>query len=127
MSVLSYGSLAMASVTGGMFLVLDHMLKEHHLQSRWFRVLPPVRALLVAMVRLLRLGVLLLTIGIACGAMAARDAGIGSAAHFVAAMVVWVAYLVLLVVREVRGLTGRRLALSVVLLFLVSLSVFAFL
>jgi len=127
MSVLSYGSLALAAVSGMMFLVLDRVLKEHHLQSRWFRVLPPVRELLVAMVRLLRLGVLLLSVGIGCGVMAARASGIVAHGHLVAALVVWVGYLVLLVVQEVRGISGRRLALSAVLLFAVSLSVFAFL
>jgi len=127
MSVLSYGALALAAVVGVMFLVLDRQLKDHHLRSGWFRVLPPVRALLVAMVRLLRGGVLLLTVGIGCGLMAAKLETIESKGHLIAAWVVWAGYLALLGVQHFRGIGGRRLAISAVLMFVLALSVFALL
>lgn len=123
MSVLSYGALALAGVAGVMFLVLDHQLKEHHLKSGLFRNLPPVRELLESMVRLLWLGSFLLTIGIVAGFIMPRTGGYG---HFVAAIVTWLGYGLLLGVKTVRGLTGRRLSLAAVGMFLVSLTVFAF-
>ncbi|WP_035614416.1 cytochrome c biogenesis protein CcsA [Haloferula sp. BvORR071] len=122
MSVLSYGALALAAVAGVMFLVLDRQLKDHHLQSGLFRNLPPVRELLKSMVRLLWIGVVLLSIGVVAGFMMPRQ---GGGAHLVAASGVWIGYALLLGVRQVRGLTGRRLAVVAVLLFVGSLSVFA--
>jgi ABC-type uncharacterized transport system permease subunit len=122
MSVLSYGALALAAVAGVMFLVLDKQLKDHHLQSGLFRNLPPVRELLKSMVRLLWLGVALLSIGVFAGFMMPRQ---GGTAHLIAASAVWIGYAVLLSIRQVRGLTGRRTATVAVVLFVVSLSVFA--
>ncbi len=122
MSVLSYGALALAAVAGVMFLVLDRQLKDHHLQSGLFRNLPPVRDLLKSMVRLLWLGIVLLSVGVVAGFVMPRT---GGQAHLIAALGVWIGYAVLLGVRQVRGLTGRRTAVVAVLLFMGSLSVFA--
>jgi ABC-type uncharacterized transport system permease subunit len=124
MSVLAYGALALAAVAGVMFLVLDKQLKEHHLKSGLFRNLPPVRELLVSLVRLLWLGGVLLTIGVVAGFLMPRsESALG---HLIAAVAVWLAYAVLLAVKQVRGLTGRRLSLSAVGVFVLSLLVFAF-
>lgn len=122
MSVLSYGALALAAVAGVMFLVLDRQLKDHHLQSGLFRNLPPVRELLKSMIRLLWIGVFLLSVGVVAGFVMQRQ---GGTAHLIAASVVWVGYAALLLIRQVRGLTGRRTAVATVLLFVLSLSVFA--
>ena len=122
MSVLSYGALALAAVAGVMFLVLDRQLKDHHLQSGLFRNLPPVRELLKSMVRLLWMGVMLLSIGVVAGFIMPRQ---GGTAHLLAACAVWIGYALLLSVRQVRGLTGRRTAMVAVVLFVGSLSVFA--
>ena len=46
--------------------------------------------------------------------------------HLIAAVAVWTAYALLLAVKSVRGLTGRRLSLMTVALFILSLGVFAF-
>ena len=127
MSVLSYGALALAAVAGVMFLVLDRQLKEQHLGSGLFRNLPPVRSLLVSLTRLLRLGVLLLTVGLGCGAMTMHFGAPGKVpAHFLVAVATWAGYLILLGVQHLRGLAGRRVALAAVLLFAGSLFVFAF-
>jgi ABC-type uncharacterized transport system permease subunit len=123
-SVLGYGALALAAVAGVMFLVLDRQLKEQHLKSGLFRNLPPVRELLVSLERLLWLGGALLTIGITAGFMMPHEgAPLG---HLIAAVAVWTAYALLLTVKSVRGLTGRRLSLLTVALFILSLGVFAF-
>lgn len=124
MSVLAYGALALAAVAGVMFLVLDKQLKDHHLKSGLFRNLPPVRELLVSMERLLKLGGLLLTVGIIAGFLMPHTASAWG--HLIAAVAVWVAYALLLGIKQVRGLTGRRFSLSAVVLFVLSLVVFAF-
>jgi len=124
MSVLAYGALALAAVAGVMFLVLDRQLKEQHLKSGLFRNLPPIRELLTSLERLLWLGGALLTVGIVAGFLMPRTTlALG---HPIAAVVVWLSYLCLIGIQRVRGLTGRRLSLSTVVLFLLSLVVFAF-
>lgn len=123
MAVLSYGALALAGVAGVMFMVLDHQLKEQHLKSGLFRNLPPVRELLNSMVRLLWLGTVLLTVGIVAGFLMPHEGGYG---HFIAAIVTWVGYLILLIIKTLRGMTGRRMSLAAVGMFLLSLTVFAF-
>jgi ABC-type uncharacterized transport system permease subunit len=124
MSVLAYGALALAAVAGVMFLVLDRQLKEHHLKSGLFRNLPPVRELLISLVRLLWLGSGLLTIGVIAGFLMPHSPSAWG--HLTAAMAVWASYLVLLIIKQVRGLTGRRLSLASMILFITSLLVFAF-
>jgi len=104
--------------------VLDHQLKEHHLKSGLFRNLPPVRELLKSTTRLLWLGTLLLTLGIAAGFLMPRAGGFHS--HLIAAVASWAGYVLLLGVNAARGMTGRRLSLAAVGLFLLSLTVFAF-
>lgn len=124
MSVLAYGALALAAVAGVMFLVLDHQLKEHDLKSGLFRNLPPVRELLISLERLLWLGMALLTAGVIAGVL--MPLGKGAMAHLIAAIIIWLAYLFLMVTKRVRGITGRRFALGAVMLFVLSLGVFAF-
>ncbi len=124
MSVLAYGALALAAVAGVMFLVLDHQLKEHHLKGGLFRNLPPVPELLVSLERLLWLGMVLLTVGVIAGVL--MPSGKGAMAHLIAAVGVWLGYVILMVTKRVRGITGRRFALGAVALFVLSLGVFAF-
>ncbi len=124
-SVLAYGALALAAVAGVMFLVLDHQLKEHHLKGGLFRSLPPVRELLVSLERLLWLGMGLLTVGIVAGILMPHETE-GAWKHVYAAVAVWAGYVVLMVVKRVRGMTGRRFALGSVAMFVLSLGVFAF-
>ena len=124
MSVLAYGALALAAVAGVMFLVLDRQLKEQHLRGGLFRNLPPIRELLTSLERLLWLGAVLLTVGIIAGfLMPGAHEAMG---HLIAAVVVWLSYLFLIGIKMMRGLTGRRLSLSAVALFFLSLLVFAF-
>jgi ABC-type transport system involved in cytochrome c biogenesis permease subunit len=104
-SVLAYGALALAAVAGVMFLVLD-------------------RQLLVSLTRLLWLGGGLLTIGIIAGFLMPHDKT--ALGHLLAALAVWTGYAILLGTKSLRGLTGRRLSLAAVLLFILSLGVFAF-
>ncbi|MCX6875191.1 MAG: cytochrome c biogenesis protein CcsA [Verrucomicrobia bacterium] len=122
-SVLAYGALALAAVAGIMFLVLDRQLKIHHLKSGLFRNLPPAFSLLVSLERLLWVGTGLLTLGVVAGFLMPRTTP--AHLHLIVALAVWVAYVGLLAVKTVRGLTGRKLALAAVVMFILSLLVFA--
>ena len=124
MSVLAYGALGLAAIAGTMFLVLDRQLKDQVLRSGLFRNLPPARDLLVSVERLLWLGTGLLSIGMVAGFLTPRPTA-PVHAHFIVAMAVWVGYGALLAVKSFRGLTGRKLALSAVGIFVLSLLVFA--
>lgn len=123
-SVLSYGAFALAAVAGVMFLILDKQLKAHLLKSGLFKNLPPIRELIFSLTRLLWIGNTLLTIGIIAGILMPKPDGLNS--HFWVAIAVWAAYLALLIVKQARGMTGRRLARITVLLFILSLGVFVF-
>ncbi len=122
-SVLAYGALGLAAVAGVMFLVLDRLLKDHHLTGGLFRNLPPARELLISLQRLLWLGGGLLTLGIIAGVLMPHT---GSASHLVVATFVWLGYATLIFTQLKRGLTGRRLSWCALLGFVVSLAVFAF-
>ena len=124
-SVLAYGALALAAVAGVMFLVLDHQLKEHQLKGGLFRNLPPVRELLVSLERLLWLGMALLSVGVIAGILMPHH-GDSAWKHVFIAIGVWAGYVALMGTKRVRGLTGRKLALGTVAMFILSLGVFAF-
>ena len=124
LSVLSYGALGLAAVAGVMFMVLNKMLKKHEMKSGLFLKLPPLSSITASMVRLTRVGVLVLSGGVFCGFLMPREVG-DSTLHLRAALIVWLAYGLLLVIWRVRGMTPSRMALSVVALFAVSLLVFA--
>ncbi len=124
MSVLSYGAFALASIAGVMFLVLNQKLKSHQLGLGvgLFRGLPPVRSLVDSVVRLTWAGLVLLTVGIVAGFNIVRE---GANLHLWIAVGVWVAYIILLGVWHAFGMTPRKMAMSVVVLFVLSLLVFA--
>jgi ABC-type uncharacterized transport system permease subunit len=89
-----------------------------------FRNLPPVRELLAAVLRLLWIGYLLLSAGIVAGWLMPHR---GGWSHLLTAVAVWLVYGLLLLVKQWRGMTGRRLAVAAVGLFVLSLGVFALL
>ena len=122
MSVLSYGALALAAVSSVMFLVLNRQLKDQHLTSGLFRKLPPVHELLVSSRRLLWIGWIMLTVGVVAGFMMDPSS---LNAHLIAAMIIWIAYAALIGIAQFRGLTGQRFSLATIVLFILSLSVFA--
>ncbi len=120
LSVLSYGALALGAVAAVMFVVMNGFLKKHDMSSGLFKSMPPVNTLVGSMVRLTVVGVIFLTIGLVCGLMMARSGG----AHLWVAAVVWLGYLTLLGVWYVRGMTPRRMAVLILVLFVASLTVF---
>jgi ABC-type uncharacterized transport system permease subunit len=123
-SVLSYGAFALAAIAALMFLVLNKKLKDQQLGSSLFRKLPPARSLLDSIVRLTSIGAGILTIGIISAFLMERDNTFDS--HLVAAIATWLAYLAVVFMYFWRGITPRRLSSSVIIVFILSLLVFAF-
>lgn len=121
-SVLSYGALTLSAVAGVMFLLLNKRLKSHDLKGGLSLGMPSVSRLLKAMARIAAVGWIILTIGVISGIL--MEGGEVNA-HLLVATVTWVLYAVLLGVYFVRGMPGRQLAWSLILLFALSLVVFA--
>lgn len=121
-SVLSYGALALAAIAGLMFLVLNHRLKSHDLKGGLVHGMPSVHRLVTAMGRITLVGWIVLTIGVGSGLMM-EDGRMNG--HLLVATVTWVLYAVLLCIYFVRGLPGRYFAWSGLVLFALSLFVFA--
>lgn len=122
LSVLAYGALGLAAVTGVMFLLLNQRLKDGELNNVLFKNLPPVRDLSRVVTRLLVLGFTILTLGLICGLVMEKSGDVTK--HLVVAICQWVAYAVLLIVEWRRGMPPRRMALAAVILFVLSLSIF---
>lgn len=121
LSVLSFGSLALAAVSGSMFLLLDRLLKTKKLSGNLVQNLPSIHNLTDSIKRLLLIGLVILTVGIVAGFLTPN---LGFNIHLIVALLVWFAYAVLATVAYIRGLPPHPLALSSVVLFLVSLLAF---
>lgn len=121
-SVLSYGALTLGAISAVMFIVLDRLLKTRDTSSGLFKKMPPLPTIVGSLVRLTVIGVSFLTVGLACGLMMRSQSG---GAHLWVAAVVWLAYVLMLGVWFVRGMTPKKMSVFVVVLFVASLSVFA--
>lgn len=121
-AVLSYGAFALAAIAGVMFLVLDRLLKSQSLSGNLFQNLPPIRELLICIERLFWVGLSLLSIGILAGFLMPQDKAYLS--HLIAAVIVWFAYVSVILLMQTRGLSGRKLALGAIALFIISMGVF---
>lgn len=106
LALISYGAFALAFVAGVMFLIQDRNLRAGR-TGMFFHQLPPVHYLIQAIGRLLWLGFLLLTVGILTAFKMER---FPESYKLIAISVVWLAYGVVIAVRVVRSLGGRRLA-----------------
>ena len=123
-SVLAYGALGLAAVTGFMFLLLNRRLKEGQMNNTLFKNLPPVRELSKVVMRLLILGFGILTLGLICGLMMEKSDVAVANKHLIVALGQWFAYAALLIMEWSRGMPPRKLSLAAVLLFILSLSIF---
>jgi ABC-type uncharacterized transport system permease subunit len=119
LSLVSYGGFAMAFIAGIMYLVQERLLKKHRLNS-YFRSLPPIAELAIAMQRVMLAGFILLSAGLVSGLLA------GSPAYYKATMLVsafvWAPYGILLLVRWLRRFSSRRFAWLAVMAFILALS-----
>ena len=121
LSVLSFGSLTLAAVSGIMFVILDNLLKKKKLTGGLFDNLPSVHNLIDSTKRLLLIGLIILTIGIIAGFLTPN---LHFDRHLVVASLVWLAYAALVIIAYFRGLPPRKLAFASVTLFVVSLLAF---
>ena len=121
LSVLSFGALTLAAVSGIMFLILDHLLKQKKLTSSLFNNLPSIHNLIDSTKRLLLVGLVILTIGIIGGFLSPN---VELNQHLIIAGVVWLAYAILVGIAYIRGLPPHRLAFASILFFIVSLLAF---
>jgi ABC-type uncharacterized transport system permease subunit len=117
LSLLAYGAFALACAAGVMYLIQDRQLKRHQLNTLFYS-LPPITALGRTIFRLLVIGFVLLTVGIASAFFMKEVPG---AIHLGTTMGVWFLYGVVLLLQTVRGLGARKLALNAVVAFLLPL------
>ncbi len=118
MILLAYGAFGLASVAGLMYLTQERNLKLHKVRAL-LALLPPMQRLDIAIGRLLAVGFVLLTIGLALGGKNLRDKGHDYAFSFWDSKIIWSAfvwllYLGLLVMRLRFSQGGRRVALGAV-------------
>jgi ABC-type uncharacterized transport system permease subunit len=119
-SMVACGAFALACIAGVMFLVQEQQLKNRRPTSLFYR-LPPITALSVANSRLLWLGFVLFTVGIATGFL------IGGRVNWVQAawsILVWSVYGCIIVARIRHALAGKWVATLSIVAFSLLLSTF---
>src|SRR6266550_1810157 len=105
-ALVAYGAFALACIAGVMYLVQERQLKTHHLRSIFYH-LPPLTDLFAAITRLLWLGFILYTVGIASGFFTGRPL---PRVQIVAAIAVWLLYAAILQGRYSRRIAPKRVA-----------------
>jgi ABC-type transport system involved in cytochrome c biogenesis permease subunit len=117
MMALSYGAFGLASVAAAMYLTQEHNLKLHKLQAI-FSLLPPIQRLESVVSRLLVSGFILLTIGLAIGALdlahLENPQAFRGDPKIIWSALVWLIYLGLIVMRWKFAQGGRRFALGAI-------------
>ena len=109
-SLVAYGSFALAGVAGIMYLVQDHQLKKHQL-GPLFHNLPPIRYLVDALKRILAIGITLLAVGIGSAFfMGVRT----DAFHMMLPILLWVIYAVLLGLQVANRISPKKFAAGAV-------------
>ena len=114
LSLLAYAAFGLSCAAGLLFLTQEKNLKQHKVNAL-LSLLPPMQRLETSITRLMLVGFVLLTIGIATGALYLRE----NAAQFeprgdlkiIWSVVVWFTYNGLLLARWKSILRGRRFAL----------------
>ena len=114
----SYGAFGLAAVAAAMFLMQRHDLKFHKLRAL-LSLLPSMQRLELITFRLVAVGFVLLTIGLAAGSQLPRHAGKAylSDPKVLWAAVLWLVYLEALVAYKFFGRTSRRFATGVAIAF----------
>lgn len=105
-SLVAYGAFALACIAGVMYLVQERQLKTHQFRSIFYH-LPPLTDLFAAMTRLLWLGFILYTVGIASGFFTGRPV---PHVQVVSAVAVWLLYAAILQGRYFRRIAPKRVA-----------------
>jgi HemX protein len=106
MSLVAYGTFALACIAGVMYLVQERQLKTHQLHSILYH-LPPLTDLFAAITQLLWWGFALYTLGLASGFFIGEPL---PRVQVVCAFGVWLLYAAILQGRHFRRLAPRRVA-----------------
>ena len=123
----AYGAFGLAAVAAGMFLMQRHDLKVHKLRAL-LSLLPSIQRLELITFRLVAVGFVLLTIGLAAGSQLPPPEGkpYFSDPKVVWSALLWLVYLESLVAYKILGRAGRRFALGVIIAFVLLLLTFGF-
>jgi ABC-type transport system involved in cytochrome c biogenesis permease subunit len=118
MILLAYGAFGIAAAASAMFLTQQHNLKFNKLRAI-LSVLPPIQRLDVVATRVVLIGFVLLTIGLAAGGHLPRPEGLTywKDAKVLWSAVLWVLYAGLLFSRIKFDFAGRRFALGAIGVF----------
>jgi ABC-type uncharacterized transport system permease subunit len=117
-SLVAYGAFALACIAGVMYLMQERQLKTHQLHSIFY-YLPPLTDLFAAITRLLWLGFILYTVGIASGFFTGRPL---PRVQVVAAIGLWLLYAAILQGRHLRRIAPKRVAALCIVGFSVALT-----
>jgi len=112
-SMIAYGAFALACVAGAMYLVQERQLKTHQLHTV-FSHLPPLPNLFSAMTRLLWVGFALYTAGLVSGFFTGQPL---PQLKIVLAVVIWVIYGAIILLRYAHTTTPKRLAAFAIVAF----------
>lgn len=113
MSLLAYGAFTLAALAGLMYLLQNNQLKSRH-PGRLSRKLPPVKYLADALIRLLIIGLILMTIGVISAFYMVESP---TAIHLAASGGVWLIYCAILLVHLFRRQSPRVLAICSIVAF----------
>jgi ABC-type uncharacterized transport system permease subunit len=105
-SLIAYAAFALACITGVMYLLQERQLKRHQIGTLFYQ-LPPIQGLAKVIVRLVWLGVLLLSIGVALSFAIQIPV---SGAKITVAWIVWGLYLLIGLIMWRHALSPRQVA-----------------
>ncbi|WP_309398977.1 cytochrome C assembly family protein [Cerasicoccus maritimus] len=121
LAILSYGIFSVLALTSLMYLIQDKALKNMQFGG-WFGMLPAIRQLEVINVKLISIGVSILTVAVTIGFLnwlqAPHAVGL---VKLTIALAVWLAYLYILLQRRRNQLVARTFAKACLGLFIVAL------
>jgi ABC-type uncharacterized transport system permease subunit len=117
-SLIAYGAFALACVAGLMYLLQERQLKTRQLNSMFYHF-PPLTDLFAAITRLLWLGFVLLTLGIAAGFFTGQPLPYVKVAW---SLGVWIFYAAILLARHLGTTAPRRIAALCVVAFSAALT-----
>ena len=117
-SLMAYGTFALACIAGVMYLVQERQLKTHQLHSILYH-LPPLTDLFAAITRLLWWGFLLYTVGLVSGFFVGHPLPY---VQVICALGVWVLYGAILQGRHLRRLAPKHVAVLCIVGFSAALT-----
>jgi ABC-type uncharacterized transport system permease subunit len=121
----AYGALGLAAAAAAMFLAQQHDLRAHKLRAL-LSLLPSIQRLELVTTRLVMVGFVLLTIGLAVGSQLPRDENVPFLADpkVLWSLLLWLVYLEALVAHKFFGRSARRFATGIIIAFIFLLLTF---